>query len=413
MKAKKRIVGMLILFLIGLAFIVYALAGDGVKIISPTSGSNFTALSSTLFNVSFINGTDITEPSNATFYLNISGTWTPIGNTTIGCDVGATASSCAVALTNSTIPDGAYSLNATIYNSTGSVSVTNVANLSSIIIDSTKPVAFPSNISNPTNWGNYSQNLVLNVSVVDALTGVNSVLFNITNVSGQQNATLTASREGTSSSYSVLVNATHYPDGYFNITVYANDSVGNLNNSALVYRIIFDNTLPSITHSCDDYSVIKDDLITCTCSASDSLSGVNTSYGSSGVSFTASPSTASTGTNLQTTCTTQDRAGNSRTSTLYYNVTNSSTSTSSTSSSSSSSSSTSSNSSSTTNQTNSTSSSENLTTGAVNTLEGNQGNSATPEPNKKINYLLIAGILLVLATGFLIFLKIKRGKKFK
>src|SRR3990167_1737148 len=100
MKAKKRIVGMLILFLIGLAFIVYALAGDGVKIISPTSGSNFTALSSTLFNVSFINGTDITEPSNATFYLNISGTWTPIGNTTIGCDVGATASSCAVALTN-------------------------------------------------------------------------------------------------------------------------------------------------------------------------------------------------------------------------------------------------------------------------------------------------------------------------
>jgi hypothetical protein len=79
--------------------------------------------------------------------------------------------------------------------------------------------------------------------------------------------------------------------------------------------------LPSLSHSCDAYSAEENDVITCSCSSSDSLSGINSSYGSSGVSFTTNPSTSSTGSNFQTTCTTQDRAGNLNTSILYYNVT--------------------------------------------------------------------------------------------
>lgn len=84
-----------------LLYVVIALAGDGVKIISPTSGSNYTTISSTLFNVSFLNGTDITDPSNATFYINSSTGWSAIGSTlgTGGCSV----SSCSVSLTNSTL----------------------------------------------------------------------------------------------------------------------------------------------------------------------------------------------------------------------------------------------------------------------------------------------------------------------
>src|SRR3989344_1642073 len=225
MKNKILIFGVLIL-LIGLLSFAIAVIGDGVRIVSPISGSNFSTLASTLFNVSFVNGTDITNPANATFYLNIGGVWTIVGSTAAsgGCQVGGSASSCAVSLTNSTIPDGTYSLNATIYNSTNSVSATSSSNLSTIIIDTARPVVFSTNITNPSNFGNYSQILLLNASIIDSLSGVGTVLFNITNSNNQQNSSLAASREGSGSSYSVSINTTHYPDGYYNITIYANDT---------------------------------------------------------------------------------------------------------------------------------------------------------------------------------------------
>ena len=60
---------MIALILIGLAFIVMA-TSEGMRIISPSSGSNYSSASGILFSVSYINETDITSPSNATFYLN-------------------------------------------------------------------------------------------------------------------------------------------------------------------------------------------------------------------------------------------------------------------------------------------------------------------------------------------------------
>ena len=305
---KKRVLFLGIFILIGLVYLVTALAGDGVIIVSPTSGTNFTTLSAVLFNVSFTNGTDITNPENATFFINLSGVWSQIGSTAIagGCNVTATTSSCYANITNTTIPDGIYSINTTIYNSTNSatISIIHTGNLSNIIyIDNTAPIVFTTNISNPTAGGNYSQNLILNVSAIDSTIGVQTVLFNITNSSGHQNASLIGVKEGSASSYIITTNTTHYPDGYYNITIHANDTVNNLNNSARVTRFIVDNTAPTITHSCDDYSVIEDEEITCTCNATDALSGINLSYGTNGVSFTAHPSTSSTGNNKQTTCT--------------------------------------------------------------------------------------------------------------
>lgn len=322
MVKKSKVVAFLII-IISLMAIVLAL-GESVKITSPTSGSNYTSISSILFNVLFINGTDITQPSNASFFLNISGTWTKIGNTSTsnGCQIGQTNSSCAATITNTSIPDGVYSINATIFNSSTSISVTSRENLSNLIyVDSTPPITYDSNFSNPLVGRNYSQNLIINISSIDATIGIQAVIFNITNSTGQQNSTIVAIREGSTSSYSVTINTSNYPDGVYNITAYINDSLGNLNNSAKTYQLTFDNTLPSLSHSCDAYSAEENDVITCSCSSSDSLSGINSSYGSSGVSFTANPSTSSTGSNFQTTCTTQDRAGNLNTSTLYYNVT--------------------------------------------------------------------------------------------
>ena len=70
-------------------------------------------------------------------------------------------------------------------------------------------------------------------------------------------------------------------DGSYNMTIIANDSLNNVNNSAVLEMIIFDNSAPVIIHSCDDYTVEEDDDMDCDCSASDSISGLNLSYGKS------------------------------------------------------------------------------------------------------------------------------------
>ncbi|MEK6909058.1 MAG: hypothetical protein AABX23_03340 [Nanoarchaeota archaeon] len=413
---KNKILLLTIVAIILLAYIVLAVAGDGLKIVSPVSGTNYTNFTNVLFNITFVNGSDITQPANATFFLNISGVWTIMGNTsaTGGCQVGATTSSCAVLVTNNSIPDGVYSINATIYNATSSarISVSHIGNLSnSIYLDSTRPIIFAQNFSSVATGRNYSQLLVINISAIDETLGVQTVMFNITNSSGGQNATVTATREGSTSNYVTTINTSHYVEGSINITAYINDSLGNLNNSARVYQLLFDNTLPSITHSCDDYIVEEDDEMDCTCSATDSLSGLNTSYGTSGVSYTSSPSTSNTGNNRQTTCTALDKAGNLNTSIRYYNVTGISGSSSSGGSSGGSSSGGSSSSS-----TNSTSNnnSQNSSTGNANSLQGNQENQ--DEKNKiKINYWKISLVILGIGLVIVLFILIRKKitKRFK
>ncbi len=155
----------------------------------------------------------------------------------------------------------------------------------------------------------------MNVSVFDALAGVRVVKLNITNGTGEQNATYTATKEGTTNQYSVSVATTGFKDGNYTVTVYANDTTngGNLNNSARATEIKFDNTPPTVTVSCTPSPVISGNTITCTCARSDATSGVNT------VVFTPNPSTSSTGT-FTSSCTVTDLAGNSATGSTTYIV---------------------------------------------------------------------------------------------
>ena len=327
MKSNIVVLSVLIVFASLLAWLVMAVAGESARIVSPASGTNYTSLTAVLFNVSFVNGTDITNPQNATFSLNVSGAWGLVAGNSSGCDVGATTSSCSMNVTNTTIPDGIYSVNATIYNATTSISITNTTNLSSkVIIDGTKPQAFPANFTGTVaanaNLSSKAMNTVfyLNASLVDALIGIQAVVFNVTNISGKQNATFTATREGSTSYYSsAALNTSHFQDGTYNITIFVNDTLGNLNNSARIATLTFDDTLPSVAITCTPSTVTSGETETCSCSASDSTSGINTSYGSSGVSFTASPSTSNTGT-FTVSCSAQDRAGNSNTASDTYTV---------------------------------------------------------------------------------------------
>ena len=262
----------------------------------------------------------------------------------------------------------------------------------------------------PDVTANYSQIVSFRANVSDLTSGVSFVIFNLTSDSNSaQSTNVTANLQN--GVYSILYNTTQISEGYYNVSVVATDLLGNRNNSVSVHRILFDNTAPSVTHSCDDLTVTLDDDITCTCTASDSLSGLNLTFGNNGVSFTVHPSTSSTGNNKETTCTAEDTAANRRVSIIYYNVTSNSNNNgggnnngnSGTSGTSGGSplTNTNNNSSTANNSTGSNSTQTNLSdanTITGNALFGNQGNDATPEQKaraKKIFFVSTVVIVLI------------------
>ena len=140
------------------------------------------------------------------------------------------------------LSDGVYYYNATIndtYNNRNSTT-TRI-----ITVDTTPP-----NVSAPVNpvaYGNYSGTFVLNVSINDVTSNVSTVFFNVTNSTGTQNATFTASNHA-GNFWNVSMNTAGFADGVYNVTVFANDSANNLNNSIKISRVTFDNTISTISY---------------------------------------------------------------------------------------------------------------------------------------------------------------------
>ena len=213
--------------------------------------------------------------------------------------------------TNQTFGFNATALTPGVYNIT--VVATNWtvrynSNLTVRINDTTVPVVSVANITLPER-SNVSGIIILNVSVVDNGL-INTVLFNITNTSG--GVTIVNSTNPTSIYWNSTIDTRNYADGVYNLTILANDTFGsvnhttyigsNLNNSARV-QLVFDNTAPTGSVSCTPTSVGTGETVTCSCSGSDALSGVNST------SITANPSTSQTGT-FTSVCTVIDRAGN-------------------------------------------------------------------------------------------------------
>ncbi len=139
------------------------------------------------------------------------------------------------------ILDGSLTLrvNATDFsgNSNTSESVT-------VTVDNTPPQVTQFN-GNVINNANLSGTKIINVSVNDATTNVDFVYFNITNSSGDNVANIDAS-ESVSGFWNATLNTNILNDGTYNITAYANDTIGNLNNSEKV-TITIDNTNPQVS----------------------------------------------------------------------------------------------------------------------------------------------------------------------
>ena len=242
-----------------LAMIYIAFVSAAVVMVSPTNGTNGQNFTKTnvRFNVTLINATDLITPVNATFYAspNGNGTWLVIGNTsaTTGCGYdnpgGGANFSCTVLL-NFSIADGNYTINATVYNQTTGIGINgtigNVNMSKSVIFDSTPPAV--SVVRPQTGW-NISNNsgYVLNVSVIDAtLGGISKVVFNVTTASSStQINILNATNPGGGSYYNVSWNLTALDPGLYNITIYANDTLNNMNSTTVLVLLRLDALAPN------------------------------------------------------------------------------------------------------------------------------------------------------------------------
>jgi hypothetical protein len=145
------------------------------------------------------------------------------------------------------------------------------------------------------------------------------------------NGSINLTRENSTSTFwTATFNTTNFPDGHYNVTVWAYDHTignrtaihpaglrGNVNNSALITNLTIDNTVPTVSLSCTPNPVAEDSKITCTCSTAD-----DTEFAATGIkstSFTANPNTANSGT-FSTSCSTSDYALNEASTTLSYTV---------------------------------------------------------------------------------------------
>ncbi|MFH1827911.1 MAG: PGF-pre-PGF domain-containing protein [Nanoarchaeota archaeon] len=214
-------------------------------------------------------------------------------------------------IVNATLSDGTYS--ASVYCSDS----INTGNSSSIIItkDATTPAV--STFTSPTDgtfYTNSTSTVLLNVSITDATIGISAVLFNVSN--GTNSFTLTASNVGDYWNATLNFTLLSLADANHTITVLANDTLNNLNNSVTV-NIVYDTVNPVINSVAA--SSVTSTGATLTVNVTDETAGIaNCTYSSpstgtltlsSGLySSSLSSLTASTGYTINVTCT--DNAGN-------------------------------------------------------------------------------------------------------
>ena len=103
-----------------------------------------------------------------------------------------------------------------------------------------------------------------------------------------------------------------WSEGQHNVSLWANDSAGNINSSRVMFYV--DLTNPQISSfSCSPLSVYVGGVITCSCSATDNMDA------NPAVSYTVNPITSGAGT-FTTTCIATDKGGNYALSSINYDV---------------------------------------------------------------------------------------------
>ena len=145
-----------------------------------------------------------------------------------------------------------------------------------VTVDNTPPKVAAFNGAVINNADLRSGTYTINATVTDATTAANAVYFAIMNSSGSQFQTITASNEA-GSFWNASFDTTTLADGTYNITAYANDSLGNLNNTERI-TVDIDSTPPSLSVVTPlNNSFLMSTTPEIGFNITDSLSGVNTS----------------------------------------------------------------------------------------------------------------------------------------
>ncbi|MBI2102320.1 hypothetical protein HYT55_00640 [Candidatus Woesearchaeota archaeon] len=212
-----------------------------------------------------------------------------------------------------------HTVNATLTNyiqssTTVNISSTHSTQINLVLTEDTAPNV--QGFNTPASRQNFTtgETIVFNASISDA--GIIDVVrFQIENgTNGLVNVTA-SSTNSTLYNFSITIGS-GVAEGNRTITIFANDTVGNMNNS--VSRTFFvDQTAPNATVTCSPSSVTVGSAVSCSCAGEDDQSsGVNT------VSFSdTSPSTTTAGTFTTGTCTVTDNVGINANATGSYTVT--------------------------------------------------------------------------------------------
>jgi len=308
--------------LLALSFIFAA-----ITVITPTTGVNYS--SSGLFNVTFENATDIWIAGsfnqtnvNATFYYNLSGGWTFLGNSSTCANYSGTNGTACWGTIDTSSLNGVYSINATISNTTSTIGgsvITNNVRFDNLGPAVTMHLLAGINLSSQidkVSIVNESGIVTLNISIIDAtLDVVSNAYIVLINASGVHEANFTLQQEGSTNNYvnATSLNMSAYTEGIYNFTVITNDTLNNINNSVYSGAIYFDSTNPTITFDCVATTITLGATMDCTCSGADVLDGNPTEI------YTSSPSTSTVGSFI-TQCIVTDHANNLIDSNLTYTV---------------------------------------------------------------------------------------------
>ncbi|MEK6871994.1 MAG: Ig-like domain-containing protein [Nanoarchaeota archaeon] len=210
----------------------------------------------------------------------------------------------------------------------------NETNITIVVNDTTRPHVV--NISNftlfdgtqqSTSYANVSGRIIFNISAVDngnftgnttgrEINGINISFYNISTVINASYLLTNVTGFATGTYWNITVNTSTLPDGVYNITIQANDTLNNVNGTVNLTNIRIDNTAPSVTVTCSDTT--SGSAFPCSCSSSDTTSGVKTTVDSSN-----SPDNIGTASNTGSftyTCIATDYAGLSTTKTTTYSV---------------------------------------------------------------------------------------------
>lgn len=198
------------------------------------------------------------------------------------------------------LDDGTYTYYIFAQNSSGA---TNITDIRTIGIDTINPL-LSYGVGTENTYTNFSRsNIYVNLSLTEL--NVQNITFNLYNDTELVNSTIYTN--GTSTH-----NWTNIIDNNYSYEVNITDKANHKNSTGIRY-LTLDTTAPVITFSCTPSSVEVGKTVTCACSGIDARFNINTT------TYTANPSTSSTGTFTET-CSINDILGNLGSTTFSYLV---------------------------------------------------------------------------------------------